>query len=411
METIEGRAFIDGRLKDARITIKDGTIDSIGKPIGKVDDGKIILPGFVDPHVHFRDPGLTDKEDFRSGSLSALFAGVTCVLDMPNTIPNTTDAQALTDKIDGISSRSYTDFGIFAGLTPDCNVLEMADAAVGFKLFMGSTTGGMLMNNDPEIRSKFADVRKTGKTVSVHAEDNSLISVNDETDNHDHMENRPADAELSAIRRLSEYEGMRINICHVSTAHGAKVAKMYGFTTEVTLNHLLLNSDHEGTMYKVNPPLRSEFERSALYEVFEKGTISMFGTDHAPHTVDDKSQPYRNAPSGIASVEVAMPIIMQMVGSGRIPLEMAVDMGSTIPARTFNLNKGMIAEGYDADLSVFDMNNVTKVHERELHGKVKRSVYNRYDAIFPEMVMVRGNVQICDGGLSGRTLGEDVIGN
>ncbi len=371
----------------------------------------IILPGFVDPHVHFRDPGMTDKEDFSSGTLSAVHGGVTCVLDMPNTLPPVTDVDSLISKKNVIKGRAYTDYGLFAAITPGCNAGLLAPLVAGFKLFMGSTTGKILLNDDEEISDAFASIHRTGKRISVHAEDDSMILKDEERNCRDHLRNRPVEAEINALRRLSRFKGMNINICHNTNAQSVALANELGFTTEVTLHHLFFEADKQTTAeYKVNPPIRDKATKDALYKMFVEGRISMFGTDHAPHTLSDKSQNFDSAPSGIPGVETSMPIVMNMVRQKKIPLAQAVRMGSETPAASFGMNKGRIAEGYDADLSIFDIRKFSEINVRKLHSKAGYSPYEGWEAVFPELVIVRGEVQISEGEFCGDRIGEDICG-
>ena len=373
--------------------------------------GGVILPGFVDPHVHLRDPGMTEKEDFSSGTLSAVHGGVTCVLDMPNTIPPVSDADALLEKKKHVSGRAYVDYGLFAAVTPGCNAGIMASLVPGFKLFMGSTTGKILLNDDVEIGSALRGIFKAGKRVSVHAEDDSMIGREQEKNCRDHLRNRPVEAEINALRRLSRFKGMKMNICHNTNAESVNMANELGFTTEVTLHHLFFEPEKFSTSeYKVNPPIRNAAVRDALYGSFLGGRISMFGSDHAPHTISDKSRDFDSAPSGIPGVETTIPIVMNMVRKNTIPLSQAVSMGSGTPAASFGMKKGRIEEGYDADLSVFDLRNISNVDVRKLHSKAGHSPYDGWEAVFPETVMVRGEVQIDGGEFCGDRIGKDAYG-
>jgi len=415
---VEGRTFIDGELTYAEIGILDGRIAGIGKSLAggdrRLDVGTsgIILPGFIDPHVHFRDPGLTEKEDFSTGTLSAVHGGVTCVLDMPNTKPPTIDRETLTAKKDRLRGRAHTDYGLLAAVTADCDIASMAPHAAGFKLFMGSTTGNILLNDDRAIAAAMAGIEKTGKRLSVHAEDDSLILGGCEGCTADHHRNRPVRAEHEAVRRLGRYRGKRINICHNTTAEGLDAASSYGFTTEVTLHHLLFDTvRHTGAEYKVNPPIRDPVTRERLWNAFVHGKASMFGSDHAPHTSSEKAEDFDIAPGGVPGVETTMPIVMDMVRRDIIPLKRAVSMGSENPAAAFGIrSKGRIAVGYDADLSVFDLRRHAGIDVKRLHSKCGHSPYGGMTAIFPDTVIIRGGIQVQDGEFCGDRIGEDIIG-
>ena len=413
MLVVEGMIFFKGELTRGSVGIEDGKIIDVKKILKgdkNIDLGdKIIIPGAVDPHVHFRDPGMKNKEDFISGSLSALYGGVTCVLDMPNTKPPVIDIRSLKEKKRVIKGRSFTDYGLFAALTKNCNVSEIKDSVCGFKMFMGSTTGEILMNDDNEIKKAMTKAAQTGKRVSVHAEDNDLINNKEENNNRDHLRNRPLKAEHNAIMRLSAYKGMNINICHITDAASAELSSSLGFTTEVTMHHLFLSdSISKSAEYKVNPPLRDTNTRDGLFNAFNEDRITMFGSDHAPHTTDEKQRSYDDAPSGITGVETYLPIMMNMVKKGVVPLERVVRMSSYSPALSFSMNKGKIEKGYDADLAVFDTKKVKKIRSRDLHSKCSHTPYEGWDAIFPDMVFLRGEMQIKNGDLCGEMLGSDI---
>ena len=412
---LEGRFFIDGEIKDTAVGKEDGKIATIGKLVRggdeRIDLGdRLILPGFVDPHVHFREPGMTKKEDFGSGTMSALHGGVTCVFDMPNTKPPSINVSSLADKKSSIKHKAQVDYGLFAALTPEAPVASLAPYVIGYKLFMGSTTGNILMNDDDEIAALMGDIARTGKVMSVHAEDDDMILRDTEYDNWDHLKNRPLEAEHNAVRRLSKYKGMKINICHVTDAGTAEMAAACGFTTEVTMHHMLFAAeDVHGTEYKVNPPICNRDVRDNLVRAVTAGKLTMFGTDHAPHTQTDKMQDYDSAPGGIIGVETSMPMMMVNMLRGRFPLDLLVRMGCENPARTFGIKKGKIAVGYDADFAVFDPHNIVPIDTDDLHSKAGHTPYDGMDAMFPDMVLVRGNIQIQDGEYCGEPLGVDVV--
>jgi len=412
---IKGKAFLDGSLTDTAIGIKDGKIASIGKNAERegitAETEKIILPGFIDTHVHFRDPGMTWKEDFASGTLGALHAGITCVLDMPNTDPVTDSLPALEAKGKIAGSKAYTDYGLFAAVTEHCDIESIAPKCAGFKLFMGSTTGNILVSDDRVIKKKFREISKTGRTISVHAESEGMISGREENGNEDHLANRPPEAEFDAVRRLSVYPENRINVCHVTSPDTIDIASSFGMTAEVTAHHILLECPNDSDPdYKVNPPLRQPSVRRGLMDAFLNGRIDMIGSDHAPHTREEKSKGYGEAPSGISGVETTVPLFLNMVREGSLPLRTFVRMVSERPGEVFGMNKGKIKEGYDADLVFVDMHHVKRICGSELHGISKFTVYEGYDAVFPDTVMIRGNIQIENGVFRGKRIGEDIRG-
>ena len=410
-----GKMFVEGTLQYAEVAVDGGKITAVAKHIPGGDErielgsSKTVLPGFIDPHVHFRDPGLTEKENFQTGSLSALCGGVTCVLDMPNTKPPVTDLETLMDKKRIVKGRSFVDYGLFAALSPGARIRLLAPHVPAFKLFMGSTTGNILLNDDDEIAPLMDDIAATGLPLSVHGEDDSMISREPETCNRDHLRNRPVSAELSCIKRLARYPGVRVNICHTTNPEQVEAAKAAGFTTEVTMHHLLFNADRNPDAFcKVNPPLRDENTRRGLFDSFVKGRIDMFGSDHAPHTAAEKEREYGSAPGGIPGVETTIPLVLDLVRSGVIPMAQAVAMGSFNAASVFGINKGSIAEGKDADFAIFDFRDVREIDDRLLHSRCGWSPYKGMRAVFPDMVITGGRVALEDGEPCGEPAGRDI---
>ncbi|WP_400240224.1 dihydroorotase family protein [Methanomethylophilus alvi] len=414
-----GRMFVDGELRYTEVGIADGKIVSVGRLVSggeeRIDLGTsmTVLPGFMDPHVHLRDPGMTSKEDFSTGTMSAVCGGVTCVLDMPNTKPPVTDLQTLMDKKRTVRGRSYADYGLFAALTPNCPAALLAPHVPAFKLFMGSTTGNILLNDDEEIAPVMEEIAGTGKVVSVHAEDDDFI-VHGEEERccQDHLRNRPVEAEFSALRRLAQYKDTnRINICHCTNAEQVRMASSLGFTTEVTMHHLMFDAlRNTSAIYKTNPPIRDKATKDALFQCLLRGEITMFGTDHAPHTLEEKSRDFDSAPGGIPGVETTMPMVMEMVRAGTLGMCQAVRMGAENPGSVFSVPKGRIAVGYDADFSIFDMRKVSEIDQKRLHSKAGFSPYHGMRAVFPDTVIIRGQVQVKEGELCGEPLGKDVCG-
>ena len=413
-----GRAFVGGELRYTEIGISEGKIVAVGSYVSggekriELGTSMTVLPGFVDPHVHLRDPGMTQKEDFSTGTLAAVHAGVTTVLDMPNTKPAVYNSTTLMDKKAHLKGRAYTDYGLFAAITPDTNASMISKYVPGFKLFMGSTTGNILLNDDSELIPAVRDALATGKRVSVHAEDDSLILKEPEKCTRDHLRNRPAEAELNAIRRLAKhFSGQKINICHVTTPEGLDLAKAAGFTTEVTMHHMMFEVDrNKDAFFKVNPPLRTLENRDALFKRFLADEFTMIGTDHAPHTIAEKSQEFDSAPGGMPGVETTMPIIMNMVRKNMIPLSQAVRMGAIAPGEAFSLPKGNISVGMDADLAIFDLRNVTKIDPKNLHSKCGHTQYAGREAVFPDTVIIRGEVQVEGAEFCGEQRGVDIYG-
>ncbi len=410
---VEGRAFVKGRLSNWCIGIEDGKIVELAKSLKGEERldcrHMLVLPAAIDPHVHLRDPGLTVKEDFSTGTLAAAFGGVGCVLDMPNTLPPSTGLLDLKEKKEAIARKAWVDYGLFAGCVPGGKLEPMAPHVVGFKMFMGSSTGKLLVTEEKDMRRIGQAVKGTGKVLSVHAEDESLIENADEHDLYDHMKNRPAKAEVSAIRKLPAL-GCRINVCHVSSLEGLGAAEELKLNKEVTAHHMFLDRDSKkGGYAKVNPPLRTEQDRLGLLQAFIAGRIEMLGSDHAPHTMDDKDQEFSAAPSGMPGVETQVPLMLALVKKGVLPLDVLVRAMAERPAEVFALNKGKIEEGRDADLMIVDTRAMGGIKVNNLHSKCAWTLYEGFDAIFPHATMVRGSVVVEDGSVTGERAGRDIV--
>ncbi len=410
---VEGRAFVKGRLSKWCIGIEGGKIAALGKNIKGEErfDYKdwLILPAAIDPHVHLRDPGLTSKEDFSTGTLAAAFGGVGCVLDMPNTLPPSIGPRDLMEKKEAIARKAWTDYGLFAGCVPGGKLDAMAPHVVGFKLFMGSSTGKLLVTEEKDMLRVGQAAKASGKVLSVHAEDEGLIGKASEHDLADHMRNRPYQAEVSAINKLARMD-CRINVCHVSSAAGLDALSASPFTKEVAAHHMFLDRTNEkGAFAKVNPPLRTKDDRLALFQAFIAGKIDMLGSDHAPHTIEDKTQEFDSAPSGMPGVETQIPIMLALVKKGTLPLDVLVRAMAERPAEVFGLNKGKIEEGRDADLMVVDPRSMAGIKVNNLHSKCGWSLYEGYDAIFPYATLIRGVKVVEDGSIAGEREGRDVV--
>jgi dihydroorotase len=413
---IEGRAYYKGKLEPLSIGIDEGKIVKVKKFIRGGDkridyNHMIILPGAIDVHTHMRDPGLTKKEDFSTGTTSAACGGVTCIFDMPNTSPPTVQREDLLEKKSIARHKAWVDYGLFGGCTGSSNLLRIGLEVVGFKVFMSSATGDILLAEDRDIARVLETAIKLGKVVSVHAEDQHLIEKKEEKSLKDHDERRPIQAEVSAIERLSKLaKGAKVNICHVTSKAGLDAVKAAGFTCEVTTHHMLLDTSSGRNAYlKVNPPLRAKQEKKALLAAFAQGQVDMLASDHAPHTIEDKEQEFDFAPSGVPGVETSLPLMMLSVKRDTLPLSALVRAACERPAEVFELNKGRIEEGRDADLVVFDPRNVCQISKRRLHSKCAWTPYEGMEAIFPKATFLRGMLLTEDSSIVGERTGRDVV--
>jgi len=413
---IEGECYISGRFERACIGIDGGRISAIARNLEgdrRIDFGsRKILPAAIDSHVHFREPGMTHKEDFGSGSLAALHGGVSCVLDMPNTIPPTTTSSALTEKAEIAASKSLVDYGFFAAVRPGVDIAGLAPRVAGFKLYMAGTTGDLLVPSLASVEREIAEVARSGKVLAVHAEDESLRHKNLAKNLSDHLRNRGSDCEVSAIRKVAKSgEGCRLHICHVSSKDSLSLALgQPNMTAEVTPHHVLLDRDRPlGTYGKVNPPLRTRADRQALFLAFKQGRFDTMASDHAPHTIDEKKEDFDFAPSGMPGVETMFPIMLQHVRDRHLALATVVKALCERPGEIFGINKGRIDIGYDADLVVVDFMDGRDVRADDLYSKCGWTAFEGIPAVFPRAVMVRGELVMKDEEQAGEFRGRDVV--
>jgi dihydroorotase len=348
----------------------------------KIDaTGKIVIPGAIDAHVHFRDPGLTSKGDMSTESAAAVAGGVTSVLEMPNTVPQTTTLDALARKFDLAEGRMHTNYSFFLGATTD-NLAEIkryeCNGGRLVKLFMGSSTGGMLVSDGRALSALFAEF---GGVISVHCEDESIIRTNteryrcetgDDATTSIHPLVRSAEAcyvsTARAVELADRYEA-RLNVCHVTTAReltlfGEGPISQKKITAEVCTPHLWFSADDYarlGNRIKCNPSIKSPADRDALRAGLLSGRLDLVATDHAPHTAAEKSLGYWNAPSGIPSVQHSLPVMFtlaeltELTEEKPLPLELAVEKMCHAPAVRFGLaNRGFLRKGYKADITIVD---------------------------------------------------------
>ncbi|UCE45151.1 MAG: dihydroorotase [Methanobacteriota archaeon] len=415
---VKGRCYINGRLAERCVGIVNGRIADISGDLDgdQVFDygSKLILPSAVDSHVHMRDPGATHKEDFASGTLSALHGGVTCVLDMPNTNPPTTTVKALQEKAAVAESRSFADFGLFAGIVPGCDVRGLSAGAVGFKLYMAGTTGGLRVPSFDTVRTELDEVASSGKVLAIHAEDEALRKKGAEGSLSDHLRNRPNECEKSAIRKLTDIaiRNLKRHVCHVSARESLQIiGGARDLTSEVTPHHLLLDVDSKlGAFGKVNPPLRKREDRQALFNGLNNGALDIIASDHAPHTVDEKEEDFDFAPCGMPGVETMVPLMLQLVKDRHVTIQTFVGALSERPAEVFGLNKGRIDLERDADLMVVDLTKSTEIKADMLHSRCAWTPYEGTSGIFPRAVFLRGEIMMENGSLVGERAGRDVVG-
>ncbi len=410
----------DGRRRDVRV--EDETVVEVGKNLGDADidaTGKRLFPGAIDVHVHFRQPGFAYKETWETGSKSAAAGGVTTVVDQPNTDPPTVTGDAFDEKA-ALADASLVDYGINGGVTPDWDPDSLFSRrlfALG-EVFLADSTGDMGIDAE-----RFADaVERAGRedvSVTVHAEDATLFTeaAKDRDDADAWSAYRTAEAEAAAVERAVEVgadAAADLHIAHTSTPEGIDAASDAGVTCEVTPHHLFLSRDDLpdlGTFGRMNPPLRSEQRREAVYDRVADGTVDVIATDHAPHTREEKDASIWNAPSGVPGVETMLPLLLEEARQGRFSYERVRDLTAANPAEIFDLpNKGRIEAGRDADLVLFDPDDAHEIQGDDLHSKCDWTPFEGRQGVFPELTLVRGEVvyDTRDGEAFGEGVGENV---
>lgn len=374
-------------------------------------DGKLLLPGVIDPQVHFREPGGEDREDLGSGSRAAVKGGVTSFLDMPNTQPPLVSQAALDDKLARAAEKCVANYGFFIGATPDnLDAVNTAAPVCGIKIFMGSSTGTLLVNRRADLERIFANGKRL---IAVHAEDEARIQARKaqfahRTDPAAHSEIRDNECALLATTlalELSKKYQRRLHILHLSTHEEVDLLrrdKPSWVTAEVIPNHLLLNVDdyaREGTLVQMNPPIRTAADNHALWQGLHDGVVDFIATDHAPHALADKQKAYPHAPSGMPGVETSLPLMLTRMAKGDCTLAEIQRWMCYGPAKGYRIpNKGKIEEGWDADLTLVDMETVRTVRNEDMFTKVKWTPYAGWELTgWPVYTVVGGQVVFDQG--------------
>jgi len=403
---IRNATLADGRRRDVRVAGE--TVAAVRETVEpregeRVVDatGKRLLPGMIDAHVHFREPGGSHKETWTTGSKSAAAGGVTTVLDQPNTTPPTVDGEAFDAKFER-AMESLVDFGINGGVTDrwDPDSLFSRDISALGEVFLADSTGNMGIEEDLFVDA-LGEADAHDVPVTVHAENADLFNVSArERDDADAWSAyRTARAEVAAIRQacdLAAQRDTRIHVAHTSTPQGIDVAAGAGMTCEVSPHHMFLSRNdfgELGTFGRMNPPLRREKRRQRVYRRVVEGPVDIVATDHAPHTRAEKDTDIWNAPSGVPGVETALPLLLAEARAGNISYERIQDLTARNPAAIFGLSeKGRIEEGYHADLVLVDPNTTHEIRGDRLHTKPDWTPFEGWTGVFPELTMLRGTV-------------------
>ncbi|GLS44172.1 dihydroorotase [Methylobacterium brachythecii] len=415
----------------ADLGIRSGRIAAIGD-LSKADaverrdcTGLHLLPGVIDSQVHFREPGLDHKEDLESGSRAAVMGGVTAVFEMPNTNPLTTSAAALADKVARAHHRMHCDFAFWVGGTHE-NAQEVAElerlpGAAGIKVFIGSSTGSLLVEDDAGVREI---LKRTRRRAAFHSEDEPMLreqkGLRVSGDPSSHPVWRSPEVAVKATRRLiaiAQETGARIHILHISTADEMPIlaeAKDH-VSVEITPHHLTLDGGEAyprlGTLVQMNPPVRDAAHRQGIWWGVEQGIADVLGSDHAPHTLEEKAKAYPDSPSGMTGVQTLVPVMLDHVAAGRLSLARFVDLTSAGPKRLFGIaRKGRLALGYDADVTVVDLKRREKIRNEWIASK---SRWTPYDGVtvtgWPVGTLVRGTPVMWQGELTNPSRGEAVV--
>ena len=413
-----GSCYIDGKLTKTDIGLSDGKIAKIGKielNSSKVYDAtdKVILPGIIDTQVHFREPGSTDAEDLESGSRAAVLGGVTSLFEMPNTNPPTANLVEFDKKLKAAKNRMHSNYAFYFGATPD-NTDQLADlknveGCCGVKLFAGSSTGNLLVDKEADIEKV---ISSSNRIVSIHSEDEDIIKLRKKFikkgDVHSHPEWRNVECAMSSTRRvvkIAERYNKKIHVLHVTTKDEVDFLAIHkkNVTFETTPQHLTLYApdcyDKLGTYAQMNPPLRTKEHYDRLWVAIKNNIVDVLGSDHAPHLKINKDKIYPDTPSGMPGVQTIFPVMLDHVNSGKLSLEQLINLMCENPCRIFGIkNKGYINEGFDADLTIADMNKEVVIKDEMIASKCGWTPFNNYKVKgFPVGTIVNGNLVMSDG--------------
>ncbi|MDX2237333.1 MAG: dihydroorotase [Hyphomonadaceae bacterium] len=424
-----GVVALPGGLHQTDIGVRDGRIaairDMAAEQAGEIVDatGLHVLPGVIDTQVHFREPGNEHKEDLETGSRAAALGGVTAVFEMPNTAPPTTTAEALNDKLARAKGRMHVDHAFYVGASDDnadqLDDLERLPGCCGVKTFMGSSTGTLLVKDDAGLERVLKNIRRRG---AFHAEDEARLvarkSLARDGDWTSHPEVRDDETALLAVKRLVDAArrlNKRVHVLHVSSAiEMAFLATAKDVATVETLPQFLTFEAPDiyrklNGFAQMNPPIRYAADRAALWDLgIAQGVVDVLGTDHAPHTREEKAQPYPKSPSGMPGVQTFVPVMLTHVAAGRLTLQRFIDLTSAGPARIFGIaGKGRIALGYDADFTLVDLAAQRTIRAADQATRVGWTPFDGFDATgWPMGTIMRGIVVMRDGALVAPGRGE-----
>ena len=423
-----GIVWTPGGPAETSVGVRDGKIVAIGEPgdAGETIDctGLTVLPGVIDSQVHFREPGLEAKEDLESGSRAAVLGGVVAVFEMPNTKPNTDTADALNHKLARARDRMWCDHAFYVGAT-SANAdklaeLERLPGAAGVKIFMGASTGDLLVSEDKELARVLASGRRR---VAIHAEDEprmqARLGERVPGDPSSHPVWRDDESAILATRRilsLARAARRPIHVLHITTPAELELLSQHKdiATCEVTPQHLTLAGEEAyprlGTYAQMNPPIRSGAHRAGLWGWLNQGVPDVLGSDHAPHTREEKAKPYPDSPSGMPGVQTLLPLMLDHVAHGRLSLQRLVELTSAGPQRVFGMTgKGRIAAGYDADFTLVDLKARWTIEADWLASRCGWSPFEGMEVTGkPVATIIRGQSAMRDGTLADAAFGRPI---
>ncbi len=396
---VSGKFYYKGKFSELTVGITDGVITEIKKNLKAqvhytLEGG--ILPSGTDTHVHFRDPGETEKEDFSTGSAAAVYGGTTTVLDMPNNLVPVTDYERYESKRDAIRKRSFCDYGLYSLFNGE-NADIISDESIGIKVFLGGSTNSTGNGTVSSVQAQ--KLEGMGKRVVFHAESEDCLRRNshDASSLREHDAARPPECEKESVAHVSSLPIGKKTVTHLSDMKSLPEGSERSFLIEATPHHLLLNDAMDlGPKGKANPPLRSPEVQQNLLQAFVDGKVDIVSSDHAPHTEADKEE-FQFAKSGIIGVETRIPLLLALVRKKVLPMGYFLRTAVEKPAEAFGIRKGRIEVGYSADFFTVNFSSMRRINEERLHSKNPFSPFNGFDAIFPDTVFMRGSPVLEDG--------------
>ena len=427
-----GECYINGKLENNDIAVKDGKISKIGKvpeEAKEVYDAKsqIVLPGCIDTQTHFREPGSTDTEDLHSGSRAAVAGGITAVFEMPNTNPPTSNLKEFQRKLDLAKDRMYCNyafyFGATAGNVNQLTELKNLEGCCGIKLFVGSSTGNLLVALEEDIDKVF---KNCSKVVAVHSEDEEILNNNKKLikngDVHSHPIWRSEECAISSTRRivrLAKKYNKKAHVLHITTKQEIDFLSQHkgNITFEITPQHLTIYApdcyNNLGTYAQMNPPIRDKSHYDRLWYAVKNNLNDTIGSDHAPHLKVNKDKAYPNSPSGMPGVQTLMPVMLDHVNHDRLSLSQLINLVCENPIKIFGIrNKGFIKESYDADFTIVDMNKKIVIKNENIESKCKWSPFNGFEFKgTPVATIIDGKIKMKNGKIIGEPEGKPLVFN